>query len=734
MIAPRRPSPDDPQRRRPLPLRLRGDLVAQQQFYRGRPHWLVKDPVALKYYRFEPEEFALLKMLDGRTSLGQLEERFAGRLSREDIPKFLSQMLQLSVVTSDLPASAAAAEAQAHVRRPRRWGLTSLLFLRIPLGDPHRLLTWLVGRVGWIFSLPAVLAGLALAISALLLVLVQFEVFLRHLPSFGQFFGPGNLYLLGVSLIIVKLVHELGHGLSCRRFGGECHEMGVLMLLFTPCLYCDVSDGWMLPSKWKRAAIGAAGMYCELLLAACATYLWWWTQPCVLHYLALNIMFVCSVSTLLVNLNPLLRYDGYYIFADLIEVPNLRQKATAAVGRAVSRVLLGERIETAAQAPDQRGLFLVLYGAAALVYRMMVTLSILVFLYYALEPYGLQSLGQCLAAMLLATQGIALVRLGLRWGQVGRWRQVSKKRLAFSMLVLGSALSAALWLPLPQWISCPFYVQPLGAQAVYVDVGGDLVALHAAPGEYVAAGQPIATLENLDLDLALLELEARAQQLVAHRQQLAERALHDENAALEIQQLERALATTQEQLDERRRDQEQLVLRAPCDGIVLPLPTEPARHGTGELPRWSGSLLELRNLGARVLPGEAVCLVGDPAEVTAVLALDQRDLEFVEAGDSVKLQPASLPGQVHTAPVAHVARRAMQAAPASLSIQAGGTLAMQTTAAGQQQPRAATYQASVPLTEPQQRLVPGTTGHAKVVVGHCPLAAHVYRWAERTLR
>ena len=106
-----------------------------------------------------------------------------------------------------------------------------------------------------------------------------------------------------------------------------------MLLVFTPCLYANVSDSWMLPNKYHRAFIGAAGIYVEAILASIATFIWWFSEPGLLNYLALSVMFICSVSTVLFNGNPLLRFDGYYILMDLLEIPNLRQKATEVMKR-----------------------------------------------------------------------------------------------------------------------------------------------------------------------------------------------------------------------------------------------------------------------------------------------------------------------------------------------------------------------------------------------------------------
>ena len=126
-------------------------------------------------------------------------------------------------------------------------------------------------------------------------------------------------------LIVTKSIHELGHGLMCKHFGGECHEIGFMLLVMTPAMYCNTSDSWLLPNKWHRIAIGGAGMYVEIVMAAICTFIWWHTQPGVIHYMALNVIFLCSITTLLFNANPLLRYDGYYMLSDYLEIPNMGQ-------------------------------------------------------------------------------------------------------------------------------------------------------------------------------------------------------------------------------------------------------------------------------------------------------------------------------------------------------------------------------------------------------------------------
>ena len=138
--------------------------------------------------------------------------------------------------------------------------------------------------------------------------------------------------------------------------------MGIMVLVLTPCLYCNVSDSWMLPNKWHRACIGAAGIYVEVVLASICTFLWWVSEPGLFHNLCLNVMFVCSTSTIVFNANPLLRYDGYYVLADLVEIPNLRQKATTILSRKLGEWCLGLEPPDDPFLPQRNQVFFALYS------------------------------------------------------------------------------------------------------------------------------------------------------------------------------------------------------------------------------------------------------------------------------------------------------------------------------------------------------------------------------------
>ena len=229
----------------------------------------------------------------------------------------------------------------------------------------------------------------------------------------------------------MKIIHEFGHGLTAKHFGGEVHEMGILFLVLTPALYCDVTDSWLLPNKWKRIWISAAGIYVECFLASIATFVWWYSTPGLLNSLAMATMFICSVNTILFNANPLLRYDGYYVMADWLEIPNLRIKSTQFFGYLIQEKVLGLEIPVQSYLPRSRRILFVTYAMASYVYRWFVTFAILWFLSQVLKPYKLESVSYLLAAgALVPLVGMPFYQIVKFLRTPGRLRKVKKARAA----------------------------------------------------------------------------------------------------------------------------------------------------------------------------------------------------------------------------------------------------------------------------------------------------------------
>ncbi len=617
---------------RPLAIRRRPDLIARRQHYLGRSYWIVKDPVGLTYTRFQDEEYALLNWLDGRISLDELKDRFEDefppqKVTLDELQQFLGMLHRSGLVIASVGGQGKQLFKRRSERRRKEFlaALSNVLCIRFKGFDPERFLNWLYPWVAWYYTRAAVTACVLFGISALLLVLVHFQTFYNRLPDFHSFFSLHNALLLSVTLGVTKVLHEFGHGMTCKHFGGECHEMGVMVLVLTPCLYCNVSDSWLLPNKWQRAAIGAGGMYVELVLASAATWFWWYTSPGLFNNLCLNVMFVCSVSTLVFNANPLLRYDGYYILSDITEIPNLRQKATTVLSRKLGEWLLGLEQPDDPFLPERNQVFFALYAVASSIYQWVVVYSILFFLYHVFKPYHAERIGQLIAmASLWGLIVMPLYQLGKFFYVPGRLEKVKKTRMFISFAAIIGVLAVVLLVPLPYWVMANVELQPHGAVPIYVDVpeGGSLVHCDVRAGDAVVNGQPLAVLENRDLQYEISKLEGEEKEAQAKLDAQASLMALDGNAANSIPALKAALKSVQEQLAKQRELYARLTLKSQRDGVVLPPPPTPEQHHEDAegrpLPNWSGTPLEDKHYRPYLREGTLFCQVGDPRNLEAV--------------------------------------------------------------------------------------------------------------------
>ncbi len=730
--------------RRSLSVRMRADLQTSRQSFRGRDCWVVKDPLALKYFRFEAEEFALLRWLDGRRSVeaiqAEFHRRFAPqRIAAPEILQFIAQLHRAGLVISDNPGQGSQlwerrCRGEAATRRGR-W--LQFLSIQFPGIQPERLLGWATKGMGWLFTRSAFAAALLLWIAAALLVATQWEELHQRIPSFREFFQARNWLWLGLTLAITKILHELGHGVACRRFGAQVHEMGLMLLVFTPCLYCNVSDSWMIPNKWRRIAIGAAGMYVEWTLAACCAFLWWFTQEGLLNQLALNTMFVSSVSTLAFNANPLLRYDGYYILSDWLEIPNLRQKSTAVWRPWIERWLVGSETPVNPLLPVRGRVGLAAYGIAAMLYRWLITFSIFFFLYKVLAPYGFQVLGQILAgAMVISLLAAPLWGLFRYVSRPGRWQMLKSSRVLASTMAVAGLLAAALAVPLPYYIRCPLYVRAANGQNVYVEREGRIVEILVRPNQTVRAGQPLVRLESPAVARELAELEGRqsvAQARLASSQRLLDADRH--RFAADVATDRARLSAYTSLIEQRRLDSEGLIITAPLAGRLLAPDRQPPPPPDGNLPVWHGLLLDSHNVGAFADRGAWLAQIvpeGDP--VQALLAVDQDQIEFIQPGQAVELWLPQHAARTWKAEVQAVSQVAMGDVPRCLAAEFGGPLTTLPDVHGLRQPRTPTYQVVVPLAETADSIAPGATGWARIRVGSRSLGARLWRSICQTVR
>jgi putative peptide zinc metalloprotease protein len=732
---------------RALSIRRRPDLVARRQHYLGRSYWIVKDPVGLNYFRFQEEEYALLNWLDGAISLDELKDRFEEefppqKITLEELQQFLGMLHRSGLVIAAVGGQGKQLLKRRRERRRKEFlgALSNILCIRFKGFDPERFLNWFYPFVSWFYTPIAATCCILLGLSALTLVMVQFHVFTSRLPAFHEFFNFQNALLLSVTLGVTKVLHEFGHGLMCKHFGGECHEMGVMVLVLTPCLYCNVSDSWLLPNKWARAAIGAGGMYVELVLASIATWIWWFSEPGLLNHLCLNVMFVCSVSTLIFNANPLLRYDGYYILSDITEIPNLRQKSTSVLSRKMGEWFLGLEQPEDPFLPERNQIFFALYSVAAAIYQWVVVYSILFFLYHVFKPYRLEKIGQLLAlASLWGLIVMPLYQLGKFFYVPGRLEKVKKPRMFASLAGVIAILAAIFFIPLPHSVMAIVELQPHGADPVYIRAtkGGCLVEVDVKAGQAVVKGQRLAVLENKDLDLEIAKIEAKEGECEVKLRTLRTLDSYERKTSETIPQLEDLLASYQKQRKEEQADRDRLTLKADRDGTVLPPPPTPATHQDriegGQLPSWSGTPLDEEIHRPFLKEGTLFCQIGDPRKLEAVLVIDQGDIDYVKEDQEVDLKIDALPHDTLHGKIERISISNLKITPQRISTKAQGELASKTDPeTGMETPQSASYQAIVPIDDDEGVMLIGLRGRAKIHAEPLSLGKRLWRMIMNT--
>ena len=524
----------DLERRKRLRIRLRPDIAIESHRYEGRTFYVVKDPVGLRYYRLKDNEHFLLQFLDGKRTLEEAQKAYERefrpeRLKLEDIEGFAQELLNAGLAMSDSPRAGKQLFERRGKRIRREWmqTLSNILYIKIPIFDPEKVLKFQLGFLGWIFSLWFFCLSVVFMSAAIVLVATHFEMFRSKLPSYQEFFSLKSAVYLWMALGVVKVIHEFGHGLSCKRFGGEVHEMGALLMCFSPALYCNVSDAWILPNKWHRIIISFAGIYVELIIAAISTFVWWNTptQPFI-NNLSLSLMIVCSVSTVVFNANPLMRYDGYYVLSDWLEIPNLREKANRYLKNLMLALCFGVEIPAEEYMQVGRKVLFIVFAVVSYIYRWVVTFGILYLFYTFLRPYKLEMVGNLLTLAAIGSMTIwPVFQMSKNIVKRGRLPDMKRKRVLITSFVAFAVAMVLIFVPMPiSRIRGLAVVQahPDASTQIVLKKSAILVRLKVQPGEKVTRGQVLAEFREMELEEKLAAKRSERDSAQEYLQRLEE--------------------------------------------------------------------------------------------------------------------------------------------------------------------------------------------------------------------
>jgi putative peptide zinc metalloprotease protein len=539
---------------------------------------VLQDPSSNQFSRLSDSAYRFVALLDGKRTVADAwkvcnEHLGDAAPTQGEAIQLLGQLYTSNLLLADLPPDAEGLFRRYRQRRAREVQsyLMNLLFIRIPLLDPDHFLDRWVGVFGRVFSW----VGLAAWVVLLGLGLHALTGRWGELGNRASaVLDVTNLPLLYACLVVVKVIHEFGHAFACKRFGrldgsgGEVHVMGVMFLIFTPIPYVDASSAWAFRNKWHRTVVGAAGMMVELAIASVAAMVWANTaagHP--VNAIAYNIIFITSVSSLLFNGNPLLRYDGYYILSDLIEIPNLAQRSREYLYYLVRRY--GWSIKRARNPANTRGekAWFVFYSIASTIYRVYIAIRILLFVADKLFFVGVVMAVSGLAGWVL----VPLTRFARYLATSGELLRVRSRAILSTAATAVILVAAVGLMPVPNRFRLEGVVEPAALAIVHAGADGFIQEGLPSGSAVSPNGPPLAKATNIELESHLGELEARRRGLEARRRE----AIPKDPAT--AQAYAEQVAATEEQIARARQQLADLETRAPFAGLWVSPQIDQAR-------------------------------------------------------------------------------------------------------------------------------------------------------------
>lgn len=700
-----------------VPPALRPDLIVTRQVYEQRTFYVIKDPISLQYFRLPAQDYFLAALFDGKRSFVEIRATYTAQFPHlrlefgtEELDERILSFINDLALLHFLQVKAQGLKDRLKSRRRSAgfsgW-VTKLFFSRFSIFDPDALFTALERPLRWIWTKATMWTSIVLIVLACTVFVANYS---RIAPSMTNFFTLHNLVLVWATTILIKSIHELGHGVTCKHFGGEVHEVGIMLLVFTPYFFVNVSDSWVMPRRRDRILISAAGIYVELILAAFATFLWAIVQPGALQQMLYNVIVIASFSTIVFNANPLMRFDGYYIMTDLMEVPNLSTKSRAFIANQLKRLLFGaESAGSMARLPlptTRMGLFY-FYAVASFLYGYFVIYQLTRYMSYKLAPYGLENLGIWLSVSALLAWIVLPLCHFVRGLHLTSDDGASGGRLRRLSLLGGGVVSifaALCFVPVQLSIKRALAVDLVAPASVRAEVGGFVRAIYVGDLEQTKAGQLLATLSNREVEQQYASGLVKAQ--IADS--LTQRAMAADKP-VEVKQAESTRSQVIATAEESRLNRERLGLRAPSDGVVL----------TADLKA---------RLGKYLKPGELFCEVAPLDRMRVRIPLSEKEVRYVRKGQTVLLRTYAFPdrliaGKIADDPVMFSGKEL----PAVLSARRQGDVATGLDRDGREVPLVRTFEAQVQIDNKDGFIRGGMSGRARILAGTYPLGALIFQ-------
>lgn len=539
---------------------LRASVQVHRQVYRGVVWYVLYEPFTNKFYRLPQGAYEFVSRLSVNKTVGEVWNGMLNSATGEipgqgEVIEMLAQLYQSNMLMYDgIEDGAKLFERnQKQNRKKVKASLLNIFFLKVPLVDPDALLNKLRWLISCLISKPFALVWLLTVIVAAKYGVENFDALK---DSTQGFLSPSNIGWVYVCTVFVKLLHEFGHASVVKRYGGEVHTLGVMFMLLVPLPYVDATASWSFRDKSKRMLVGAAGMLTEFFIASIALIIWANLGGGILKNLAYNVIIMASVSTVLFNINPLMRFDGYYMLTDLLDMPNLQQRSVQHLKYLLERYIFFKRdAEPVAETWSERGVYF-FYGICSSVYRIFLFTGFIVAIsqHYLLLSFFMGIL-LCLTMVIMpvgrflkyifASPGLALVR---------------SRAVILTVLFFGSVLLFLFNVPVPDTFKAPGVIEARTYENVIVGESGVVEGICHYAGA-VHKGDTLMQLKNQELENQLEEKRAQLRETTMSYYQ----ALED--APENMMPLEKRIGALKQELAKLEDDYNNLTVIASIDGI-----------------------------------------------------------------------------------------------------------------------------------------------------------------------
>ncbi len=689
--------------------KLRSDLRISEQTVNGEKSYVIKNHETNSYNRYGEFEYQLLMLCDGTRTPAEISEALAEQdpdsaIAESEVLEFLDS-IEPAMWERSLGEKNLAVLERIRDERKGRVDQSSMLYIAFKAWDPNKTLDKLDPILSWMFTAQFVFFSVLLFITAMYFVAGDWTRVQHDTASLYSFADKSayDVWAFWILLLMIGAVHEFGHGLTCKHFGGDVHQMGFLLIYLTPAFYTDTTDILLFDRTSRRQWVIFAGIWVELVLCSISAAIWHFTAPgSIVNDLAYKAMLLSGIQGAVINLNPLIKADGYYALSQFLDIDNLREDAFAFLRVWSQKYILRRDIDLPPASRRQRRIFLI-FGLAAIVYSVALLAVVLLFAKNVLvSKFG--DWGYFLFAgvvyFLIRKEIKSYLPIVRAWV---RKQQESYMTWKFTRAQTFGVLGVALLLfvpPVPTSVSSELLLEPGKDAHLRATVSGKITAVFVSQGQEVTAGQLLAVLQNPEIEanarVASTELTLANSDLRQNQDQPA--SGKSAQAARERVRLQKELTVATANLDA-------LQIRAPFDGII----TTPEIH---------------QRVGQFLSAGDEFCHLSDPGTMKARIFVSDRDLNDVRPGAPARVKVLPYAFRTYSGHVEQILPAAATDAPVSQP--------QKLTRLGQELTNR--FVVVMVFPNPDGTLTGGMTGVAKITVKSRPLAWQLGRGAWHWLR